>query len=545
MKTGKTKQGLMEALKEINGFTQVDSAYLPGQKLTLEATKTYGSFKRWRINAKTKTLRKKTFDTPEKAIAAAMGERVIEVSGRKTGDKVTWKLISDGERATNKMFDSIDEAVDQLPDESNFSVTIHSQREISDDFVWKIKESSSALHSSESYASGKGLNMLMSAIQDLDKALTITDTLVVLCLTASQASKSWNGLYQTTWILLDPACPFIINEDGSPRFETITLNLKATEYKLCIDTQLAFYNTATKDLYPIPSDMLFPLSRVMQCGGSFTERAMNGTPLGQAHILANNLLSMGTVQLFYRERTDKVKPIIGICGRNFCEYSQIEFFENMLKLCADNGFGEIERWTVGDDATTVNVGITQFTAAYKPCISLRISDLPMNPASVKAYAKIGVAKISVFSRSEKHSKVLKEKGFESLFIDDDKTVDPNNPWTLFDEFKVFANKFKKLEKSDVYLDIDWLAEQQEHLNKSWIVGAGLLVPLLNNMGAKRRIEALARLKNNIQAGKTYNAAILFCNVVELIFCDLPPIYRSKQEVLFGELLENFLTMVEN
>lgn len=534
MKTGKTRQGLLEALREMNGFTQVDSAYLPGQQLTLKATKTNGAFKQWYVNDK--RLRDQTFDTPEEAIAVAMGKRVVRVCGKKVAGKIVWNMSSEGAHISSNEFDSIDEAVEHLTADADFSLTINCHREISDDFAWEIKESSSALRSYEPFATGKGMNTLKSAIQDMDKTATVKDTLVVLCLTSSESSKTWNGLYQTTWVLLDPACPFIINKKGFPEFETINLNLKQSEYKLCIDTQLAFYDTSSKSLYPIPSKMLSPLSRVMSCGGSFTEKAMNGTPLGQAHILANNLLSMEGVQLFYRERTDKVKPLIGICGQNFCAYSQVEFFEKMLKICADNGFGTIEKWTVSDDSTTVNVGITQSTAAYKPCINLRISDLPVNPASIKAYAKIGTAQIAIFSNSAKQSNVLKKKGLESLFIDETKTVNTDIPWTLFDEFNVFSGKFQELEKTDIYL-------HEYCLSDEWVTGDGILVPILKNMGSKRRIEAIKRLQSNIRSDETYNAAILFCSVVELVFCELPPIQAWKQEILFAELLEEFLLMV--
>lgn len=540
-KTGKTPEGLLEELKKMGRYTQIDSAYLPGQQIAVYGTKKNGVFKRWH------SKNGRTYASPTEAIEALLPRRRIIISGAKGAKaeskySVHWKEFdADGTLLASGECDDPNEIIRPLQDSEKYELIIDSKKELPEDFSWRIEESPDSFKRGRSFASGKGMNLLNAALSEMDRE-EVFHHLSVLCMTKSEDFKSWKDLYQTTWVKMDPELPFSIGEDGKPSFETIHLELKEDEYKVCSETNLAFYNAESDDLYPIQGNILIDLCRSLRCGGLFTDTAMNGIPIAQANVLANCLLGMDKVQLIYRSRSGNVKPLVGIAGKKFSYFPLKDFFEEALEYCRSRGNCVPERWKVQENATTLNVGLTQSTPAYKPYICIRASDLPNYPMSVTAYAKIGNANVLIFHNSARHTAEFSKDGAASLFVS-------KGGISLFDAVEDFGRKFKSLERKEIFLSENWLLdpkkiyepskEVQKLFEKSWLTSDGPLSPLLDNMGAKRREKALVRLES-ISSGKLYNAADLYCRIVDLANCSLHAVIARKQESLFAELMDKLL-----
>lgn len=530
MKTGNSKQGLVAALEEMDNITQVDSAYLPGQTVCVTGTKINGKFQKWR--PKGRWAKNKSFESPCEALEYLTTTRQITITGKKT-DEIVWDMKTENGTYNSKSFGSIDEALNhlnQLDPNEEFRLSLTSKRKVSDDFSWVIKESPSSLRNGKPLASGKGIGLLTATLNELDHKEEVSNSISVLCMSRTQDHKTWNGRYKTTWIRVDPEFPFSVDEKGTPVFQTMDLELKENEYKVCLSTQLALYDYQKKDLYPIRSEILTNLARSLSSGNIFTENTMNGVPLAQAIIVANCLLSMERIKLVYRDRTEHVKPLIGLAGKSFTLYPQTEFFSEALECCREHGDCFLENWLVTDAYTSVDVGLTQVTPSYRPYIRIYSSDLPNTPLSITAYAKIGKAKIFIASNSARHYDSLLQKGSASLFTN-------ANGETLFDDIEKFSMKFRKLESKPIFLNEDW--------QKNWLADKGLLFPLMNNMSAKKRNTAVTKLQNSSIKAGWHNSAELFCTIVGLIYSSLPPLQANKQEVLFADLLDGILAACDD
>lgn len=370
---------------------------------------------------------------------------------------------------------------------------------------WSLMEDMDGYSGSVPYTKGVGYRTLEAALSSIDKEESFNESINVLCYLSTEPAKSWDGKIVSKWFNVSPGVPFDI-KDGKPDFQTITLELKESDYKVMMESRLALYNEFSGDIYPIRKMAFSSIGKLMDCAASF--KYLAEIPLGSALLIAERLSTVRNLKFLYRYRSENVKPLIAIAGTRYVKYSQLDFFKKALDFVSSKTICHIERWAVSDELTTINV-VLDGTAGYSIYLKIQTSDIPGTSISVSAYAKIGRGSLLLLKNSSYHWSSFEENGgVKTLF---------NGMFETIDEFKENYNE---------------LAEKEVDYDGSYMAN------ILKILGKKRSSKV-----KPVESG-TYMADSLLRKIVDATYSELP--VKQAGELakcysrFFKELLEENL-----
>lgn len=366
---------------------------------------------------------------------------------------------------------------------------------------WSIKADSKAYKKSLPYAKGVGYTSLEAALSSLDKESDLNETINVLCYFKTDASRTWDNKIVSYWFNISPCIPFDI-KDGQPDFQVIKFELKESDYKVMMESRLALYNEFTEDIYPIRTIAFSSIGKLMDCAASF--KYMADVPLGSALLIAERLASVKNLKFIYRYRSEHIKPLVAIAGTRYVKYSQLDFFKQALDYVSRNYICHIEKWSVSDELTTMNVVLDGF-GEYSIYIQIKTSDIPGTSMSVEAFARFGSGSVKIIKNSSYHWDCFeKNGGVDGLFEG------------VFEAIKNFELDYEKLSNKTFYYDETCIKD------------------IVKVLGKKR-----AGRIDKIDSGE-YDAKTLFKLVVNSTYCELPVKQAHELTKRYAELLEDMI-----
>ena len=277
-------------------------------------------------------------------------------------------------------------------------------------FIWNAELLPTSRKGGGQRVFGKGYKKLMSALETINSERSCDVSLSVLALSGIERARTWDNKLITHWIMVPPCDPYqmVANE---PKFQKIRLELTDEEYEVCVESYLAFYDEIEEILYPIRKCAFDSVGRMMDCAASFKYRTT--FPLGSALLLAERLAKTHSIRFLYRNRTEKVCPLISIVGNNYSLYGQQRFVDEALELIQKEYVCHIDRWVVTDEKTTVTVALSLLDSSLGLEIDLQIGDVMGTSLAVTAYARVGAGRLFRCRNSAYHKKSF--EGTTSLF----------------------------------------------------------------------------------------------------------------------------------
>ncbi len=296
------------------------------------------------------------------------------------------------------------------------------------DLLWAIDADSSGYSSANILSSkGKGYPALMKCLKRLDEEAVADEKIVVLALAQASEAKNYDGSINTIWYCVDPCAAGMEDADavidateGVARIEypIVSLQLTESEYKPCVASKLAFYDEFREILYPIQECAYQSVGSLLDCACVFKYKS--NAPIMAATFLADRLAGTKDVRFLYRKRTENVRPLISIVGKNYAMFPQHKFVSDALTIVNKNAINSIGYWSVTDELTRVNIEISGYNALWHPEIELQVSDTVGNSMAVTAYIRMGHGKIFLKRNTAYHWESFTNKGgvktlFEGIF----------------------------------------------------------------------------------------------------------------------------------
>lgn len=339
---------------------------------------------------------------------------------------------------------------------------------------------------------GKGFPSLSATLKGMNLEETVDEKMTVLALADVCEAKDYDSTIQTVWYAIDP-CSMGIDAnhdlDVKSGFATLELpilqlSLTEAEYKCC-GSHLAFYDEFDGILYPIQECAFGSVGALLDCSCVFKYKS--NTPIASATFLAERLAGTNNIRFLYRKRTEKVRPLIGIVGRNYMLFSQHELVKDACEIIQKNAIGHVDSWSVTDELTKVTFVIDGVNAIWHPEIELQLSDTTGNSMAATAYIRMGKGRILLKRNTAYHWESFKKQGGVASLFDG-----------IFEAIREFGDTFEIVCYETVLFD-----------NKA-------LSPYKKILGKKR----FARL-DLPESGK-YNFADLLYRIVDQTYCELNP-----------------------
>lgn len=293
---------------------------------------------------------------------------------------------------------------------------------------WSITEVIS-VHKSKTIKKGKNLSPLMNALNNMDKTFPYNEEINILCYCHTNEVVK-NGKRITRWFNISPCIPYEM-KNGEAKFNYINIELTEDEYAVMMESRLALYNEFTEDVYPIRKIAFPSIGKLMDAFASF--KNLSEIPLGPALLLADKLAETKSLQFIYRNKTKRVKPLIGIAGSKYVKTSQHKFLSECLSYMATKGIYTLDTWSITDQLTSAKVSLTTLRPEYKTYLLIETSDIPGTPMSVSSYVQFGKASVLLKRNTIKH-----EINFEEVTSVDELFSG------IYESFDIFANEFSQL-----------------------------------------------------------------------------------------------------
>lgn len=316
---------------------------------------------------------------------------------------------------------------------------------------WSIMEDYNMYKTKSIQKIGSTYNSLESALKDLNKTENVDFSFSVLCYFETETTRTWDNKIISKWFNILPEFPFSIKNEN-PVFHYETLELDESEYKIMMETRLAFYNNKTNDIYPIRSVACKSIGVLMDNTSIF--KHLPDIPLGSAIILSEKLLRLKSIKFIYREKTDAIKPLIGLAGARYTQYSQYDFFNDVIKYISKKSFYDVTRWSVTDERTIMDVVVNAMNPNCKICLKVQTGDIPGAALSIMAYAIVGKTEIFIArNRSYHGEKFVKDGGVSTLFNG------------IFESIEDFINRYESLDNTEILFDANNLSALYQILGK--------------------------------------------------------------------------------
>lgn len=265
---------------------------------------------------------------------------------------------------------------------------------------------------------GTNRNPLLETIKNItnEDELETTD-FVVLAFAEAKTNRRFDGQIISSWFKLNPLAPFKM-ENGKPVFEMEELILPDHEFKMMMETEIAFMTGNI--LYPLRAESLNSVGRILDARVAF--KTTDPGRLGTALVIAEKLGYFETIRLLCRKRdkissyecTYDVRPVLSLVGKRYGYYPQYDFFMEVFDWIAEMGIYSINKWSIDDDNTSAEVSI-YFPSRYQKGILVECGDLFGAPMRVTSYIEIGKNKVYLHSNSLPHTLKQKKEGISSIF----------------------------------------------------------------------------------------------------------------------------------
>ena len=342
---------------------------------------------------------------------------------------------------------------------------LHIDAEISGrgrDLLWAIDADSNGYSSANILSNkGKGYPALMKCLKRLDEEAVADEKIVVLALAQASEAKNFDGTISTIWYCVDPcaagmedADAVIDSTEGVAHIEypIVSLQLTEAEYKPCAASKLAFYDEFREILYPIQECAYQSVGSLLDCACVFKYKS--NAPIMAATFLADRLAGTKDIRFLYRKRTENVRPLISIVGKNYAMFPQHKFVTDALTIVNKNAISTIGYWSVTDELTRVNIEISGYNALWHPEIELQVSDTVGKSMAVTAYIRMGHGKILLKRNTAYHWESFTNKGGVKTLFEG-----------IFESITSFANAYEQCYTEVIYFKQDMISHYEKIIGK--------------------------------------------------------------------------------
>lgn len=258
--------------------------------------------------------------------------------------------------------------------------------------------------------------------------------LEVLCHVDTNLTKTWDGCIESTWCVIDPLSPYNI-ENGKVSFNTRKIVLSENSFNTALDTKLLLYNAIQDVYYILRPEALPSFGRLFDCSSLFSKAEHH---LGTALLIADKMSKTKNVRFLYRNNNENERLVLGVYGFRYTMTSQKDFFTAAFNKIAEKCYYSINKWTITDEKTTVDVGLYDEKVQSNYGIILETGDLSGIPYTLIGYTLVENTPVylSVKTLSHRLSKDTDEL-INGLF---------KNVWNEMSNFDINELKHKKVEK---------------------------------------------------------------------------------------------------
>lgn len=280
---------------------------------------------------------------------------------------------------------------------------------------WTIKRSTNGLQLPKKKV-GKKYDTFLNALQDFYKVNNIMDAQssdTVLCYRDTEENR-YNGKIVSNWFQLDLGIPYeLIN--GQPHFNTIRLELSEWEYEKMMETRLAFMHDDV--IYPILTVAIHSVGTYLDCSVAF--RTIDTCPLGSALLMAEKFSNLKTLQVIYRECTERICPVLSVGGKDFIHVPITEFFNKAIANIP--GLYYLEKWYVTDMDACAYFSVHGYDKNL--VIKIEGGDLPGKSMRVSAVLLYKGKEFPLKTNRLSHKGELTDEQYSDLFCDIYQTFD--------------------------------------------------------------------------------------------------------------------------
>ena len=330
------------------------------------------------------------------------------------------------------------------------------------DLLWAIDADSNGYSSANILSSkGKGYPALMKCLKRLDEEAVADEKIVVLALAQASEAKNYDGTINTIWYCVDPCAAGMEDADAvidstecvaRIEYPIVSLQLTEAEYKPCAASKLAFYDEFREILYPIQECAYQSVGSLLDCACVFKYKS--NAPIMAATFLADRLAGTKDIRFLYRKRTENVRPLISIVGKNYAMFPQHKFVTDALAIVNHSAISTIGHWSVTDELTRVNIEISGYNALWHPEIELQVSDTVGNSMAVTAYIRMGRGKILLKRNTAYHwESFVKKGGVKTLFEG------------VFEAISDFSNEYDKYGAELIYFKREMISAYVKIIGK--------------------------------------------------------------------------------
>lgn len=303
---------------------------------------------------------------------------------------------------------------------------------------WKLCIDTKAFSTERAIHSGKNYSSFFKELEKLDQPETLFSQpdCYVLCYASTETTKDWKGNIDSNWILINPWEPYQIS-NGVPIFRTKKVNLTESEYQAMTETGLAFWCETTDIFYPITEIAYSSIGRLLDCTMAFQK--VDQHLLGSALVIAEKLTYRKSLQIVYRQRSAKVKPMVSMVGQKYHTISQSEFFQKCLYgISTQCGVYDVAKWSISDKNTILDLRYPRPWNSFDFLVRIEGSDLLGKPYSLTVYADLGKLWIPLKANKIIHSTNLSNDSIPALYEG------------VMETFEEFEEKFSTMESNCFY-----------------------------------------------------------------------------------------------
>lgn len=303
---------------------------------------------------------------------------------------------------------------------------------------WKVCINTNALCTEKPIRTGKNYSSFFNELKKLDQSETLFSQpdCYVMCYASTETTKDWKGNIDSNWILINPWDPYQIF-DGVPVFRTKKLSLSESEYQAMTETGLVFWCETTDVFYPITEIAYSSIGRLLDCTMAF--QRVDQHLLGSALLIAEKLTYRKALQIVYRQRSERVKPMVSMVGQKYHTLPQSEFFQKCLYgISTQCGVYDVAKWSVSDKNTVLDLRYPRPWNPFDFIVRIEGSDLLGKPYNLTAYADIDNLWIPLKVNRITHSADFSDDSIPALYEG------------VMDAFDEFEEKFLKMDSNCFY-----------------------------------------------------------------------------------------------
>lgn len=281
---------------------------------------------------------------------------------------------------------------------------------------WELSVDKDVYKSNPKKIFGKGIKELKEALNTLD-SLDACSGIDVLVHCETDIKRNYDGKIVSTWFKLFSGDPYTITNKKQINIPTITLYLDEGDYKILMETKIAFMDesiSGKRTIYAIRESAMASIGKLMDCAASF--KYMAHIPLGSGMLLTERLGNLKKINLICRnhhelENGTTIKSLIGVAGDRHKPISQLDFFEDVHKgLIKRIGLMDCDviQWSVSDELTTVEYSVGKEYSlggsySFDAIVKVQISDIPGTSVKMFAYADMGKGRVLLKKNSSYHN----------------------------------------------------------------------------------------------------------------------------------------------